>query len=71
MSTTKVSAYIVLKEGGPWLGAAREYLQCHAMRGDSLMWGSDELVHGLTVRDIEQLAADAVAADRNTREAKP
>lgn len=61
------TAFEVMEKGGKWLGAAREYLQTHALFGDSLEWGSNNVVKGLTVRDIEQLAADAVAADRRER----
>ena len=61
------TSFDVMKEGGNWLGATREYLQCHAVQGSDLIWGSEMQVRGLTVREIEELAADAVAADRKQR----
>jgi hypothetical protein len=48
--------------GGPWLGEARNLLQCRAMRGEYLTWGSQDLVTGLTVRDIEDMAIKVAAA---------
>lgn len=67
MTTT---GFDVMRKGGNWLGTAREFLQTHAIRGDSLTWGSYEEVRGLTVRDVEEMVADAVAADRNERSAR-
>jgi hypothetical protein len=66
----KTTGFEVMAEGGRWLGATREYLQTHAMHGDSLEWGSSDAVKGLTVSEIEELVADAIAADRNERAAK-
>jgi hypothetical protein len=48
--------YNQFSNGGPWLGAAREVLQRKAKNGDWLTWGSHEVVEGLTVRDVEELA---------------
>lgn len=60
----------VSEKGGRWLGTAREFLLSNAVRGDQLTWNSNDPVTGLTVRDIEQLAALIVVADRNERKAK-
>ena len=61
------SRYEVLRKGSKWLAAAREYLLTHAYNADHLQWNSDDEVKGLTVSDIEQLVADAIAVDRNER----
>jgi hypothetical protein len=61
----------VLREGGDWLGACREYLLWHAHRGDSLQWFSDDRVEGLSVRNVEEMVATAVAADRRSRQITP
>jgi hypothetical protein len=53
----------LLREGGPWLGAARSWLRRHKCNGSSVTWGSDEeLRPPFTVREIEELAADVAAA---------
>jgi hypothetical protein len=55
----------LLKEGGPWLGAARAWLQGNKHNGERVTWGSGEVVSPpMTVRDCEEMAASAVLADR-------
>lgn len=59
------TAQELLKDGGKWLGAARNWLQWHKRNGDKVTWGSDEaLVPPMTVREVEEVASVAVAADR-------
>jgi len=65
----KTTGFEVMQKGGEWLGATRDYLKCHAVRGDQIEWGSTDMVIGLCVRDVEEMVADAVAADRNARKA--
>lgn len=64
--TPKTTGFKVMREGGKWLGATRDYLECHAVRGDQIVWNSTAMVGGLCVRDVEEMVADAVAADRNS-----
>jgi len=56
-----------LTEGGPWLGAARSSIQrkrCWG-NGERVTWGSNDVIDPpLTVREVENIAADAVRADR-------
>lgn len=59
----------VLKRGGSWLAAARSAVQCSAVNGESIKWGSSEAVRGMTMRDVEELAARAVAAALNEQPA--
>lgn len=54
--------YELLKSGGSWLGAARSYLKCNVLGGDTCTWRSDDVLE-MAVRQIEELAAHAVAAD--------
>lgn len=49
--------------GGPWLAAARGYVQRKARNGNSVTWGSGEAVT-LSMRQLEEMCAHAVAADR-------
>lgn len=71
VSNALVNPYDLMRAGGRWLATAREYLQRRAMRGEDLTWGSDEEVRGLTVRDIELMAAEiatsAINDDRKYR----
>ncbi len=67
MNTTKTLAFSILREGGPWLGAARSYLKQHVRGGETCIWSSEERL-SLSVRQIEELAAAAVAADRLNRD---
>ena len=52
-------------EAGPHLAVVRNWMKWHARNGESVTWGSHELLElkTLTVRDMEELAqeiADAV-----------
>lgn len=52
--------------GGKWLGAAREWLQWNTINGDSVTWGSSEVLRpNMTVKMIEELAAHIAAAAIN------
>jgi hypothetical protein len=53
------------QKGGSWLGAARSWIKWNVVRGDSVQWGSDDPVLGLTVRKLEDLAAEVAAAALN------
>lgn len=53
----------LLKKGGRWLGAARNYIQWNLPKGDSVTWGSKQHID-ITAFQIEELVAAAVAADR-------
>lgn len=53
------------KNGGKWLGAARNWMQWYTHNGDRVAWNSEEtLIPHLTVRDVEDVAAHAAAAAR-------
>jgi hypothetical protein len=57
-----------VKKGGKWLGETRNWLQWNTKNGDSVTWNSDDEIRPpLTVRQVEDLAAHAVAADRTER----
>ena len=52
------------KGGGPWLGAARSWVQWNCKNGSDVTWGSnEELVPPLTIRQVEELAARVTDAD--------
>lgn len=40
----KLHIYEELKGGGEWLGAARSWMQGNIQRGDTICWGSGDLV---------------------------
>lgn len=50
-----------LARGGAWLGSAREWMQSNVKYGDTLTWGSDELIH-IPFRKLEELAMEAAVA---------
>lgn len=59
-----------LKKGGQWLGAARRWMQSNIPRGDSLTWGSSELVQvpfGSLEEMARRVAVAAVLEDRRKR----
>ncbi len=57
------TASVLLRRGGEWLGAAREWLQCHTLNGSEVDWGSaDEIRPTFTVAMVEDLAATVAAA---------
>ena len=50
----------MLSQGGEWLNEAREWLQSNALNGDSLTWGSDEVIqfkNPITVKEFELFCA--------------
>jgi hypothetical protein len=58
----------LIKTGGPWLGAVRSWIQSNCINGDSVTWNSSDVLQlrrSLTVAVVEEIAAIAVAADRN------
>ena len=66
----KATADEVRKAGGDWIGAARNWLQWHTRNGEHVTWGSEDVLEPpMTVRQVEDIAACAVAADRNKRTA--
>ena len=58
---------VLARQGGAWIGAARRWIQSRFMNGDSVIWGSHDLLKGapVTVADIEEVAAEAAAAAIN------
>ena len=65
------SVYSVMREGGSWLAAVRTWIQSNAINGESVDWGSNDVVKAdFTVRNLEELAAAVVAADRNEQNRK-
>lgn len=55
----------LVRQGGHWLGSARNFLQRKAFDGDRLTWGSQREVRGLTVSDIEEMASEIASAAIN------
>jgi len=64
----------VKKQGGNWLKAARHWMQWNCLNGDSVTWGSDEVLRTrqghITVKHIEDLAAEVAAVAINEYERK-
>jgi len=58
----RVTPEELLKQGGEWLGAARNWIKWHVIGGDRVTWNSDDSVGHFTVRKIEQLASEVAAA---------
>lgn len=53
----------LLRKGGEWLGAARNWLKWHTRNGDQVTWGSHDVIEPpFTVAKIEDLAAEVAAA---------
>ena len=50
-----------LKNGGQWIGAARNWLLWHKPGGSRLTWSSGDEVR-MTVKEIEELALDVAVA---------
>lgn len=55
----------VLKHGGgEWLGTVRSFIQCKAVNGEQVCWGSNDALEfrrTLTVSDLEYLASRIAA----------
>jgi hypothetical protein len=55
--------YELMRRGGEWLGVARNWIQWNCRNGESVTWGSrDVLERSFTVADIEQIAAKVAAS---------
>jgi hypothetical protein len=68
----RVYAFQLMREGGEWLGALRERVKCKRCFGNGcdITWGSDELLDPpLTMREVEELGAEAAAAAINEERA--
>jgi hypothetical protein len=53
------------KSGGAWLGATRSWIQWNCINGDTVTWGSDEILklkRNFTPAVVEEIAAQAVDA---------
>ena len=65
---THHTTYSTYQEGGDWLGTIRERIKNLFNNGDSVTWGSEDLLRPEpSIREIEELCAAAVATDRNER----
>lgn len=51
----------LLKGGGTWLRAARNWLQWHKSNGSKVTWGSNDEVR-MTVKEIEELALEVAVS---------
>ena len=52
-----------IQQGGKWLGAARSWLQWNTRNGESVTWGSQDVIDPpMTVKMIEDLAAKVAEA---------
>lgn len=55
-----------LKKGGAWLGAVRSWIQWKKRNGSIVIWSSDYVLEPpMTVKEVEEAAAEAVAAFAN------
>jgi len=68
----RVEAYDLLhNRGGEWLGAARSWLQRRKHNGSHVTWGSNEELHPpMTVKEVEEIAAEAAAEAINEERRK-
>lgn len=63
----RIASYELLRRGGEWLGVAREWVKWHKRNGDRVTWGSsDELQPPMTIREVEELAAEVAASAHST-----
>jgi hypothetical protein len=61
---SKISAfYLIQKSGGEWLGVMREWIKQKFRNGETVTWGSNEILNGnITVLEYERIAAVIAAA---------
>lgn len=60
-----ITAQDLMQRSGEWLGAARAWIQRKKLNGSRVTWGSLETLEPpMSVRDVEEVAAYATAADR-------
>ena len=65
MNSVLALKYKLQKSGGAWLGALRSWLQWHTVNGDSVTWGSDEVIRlkgNLTQEVLQDICSDVAAA---------
>ena len=67
MTMIKCTGKQIINEGGPWLSEMRNYLLNNVNNADTLGWGSNAEIKGLTVKMLEELVAKSIATDRNNR----
>lgn len=59
-----VNELVIRKQGGEWLGAAREHIKCHFRGGDICQWGSNQILN-IEVAKLEDFAANVSVAAIN------
>lgn len=68
-STERVYEFQLRKQGGPWLGAARKWLQhrrtTKGVHGDQVKWGDVNAIFEISAASVEDLAAEVAAAAFN------
>lgn len=62
----RVWAHDLKRQGGKWLGEARNWMQWNKHNGETVTWGSNqELRPTMTVAEVEDLAAHVAAGVMN------
>lgn len=62
----RITPLDLMNSGGAWLGRARSWIQYNCMNGETVTWGSDDVLEKtFTVRDIEELSARVAASAIN------
>lgn len=57
-------------ESGAWIGATRRAIQEKALNGEKCQWSSNDILTGMSVRDVEETAWSAIQADRSEASGK-
>lgn len=60
----RVDEYELSRKGGKWLGKMREGIKVYARNGESVTWGSRDMV-SIAVQDLEYLASCIAASAIN------
>ncbi len=61
-----VTAPELMREGGRWLGAVRNRIKWRGGNGERVIWGSHDIIDPpLSIREVEELGAEAAAAEYN------
>ena len=66
----RIDSFTLMRRGGgPWLGAARKWLQhkrtTKGVAGDLIKWGDETAIFNISAREVEELAAEVAAAAYN------
>lgn len=62
-SVLSEQAQTLLRRGGEWLASVRNFVKTNCVRGDTVIWGSNDPLHDISPARLLEIAARCVASE--------